>query len=135
MPPLWSQHRNGRPASEILGEQGETNFHQCLSDILTHQIKIDNIIVTTDDSIICSEKNCHLLSNEFTVYLKVSTSVQLERIGHNRPLLPTPDYKAFLDNLHQERDALYEQVASLCLNSDENALEKHVESIIKAITK
>lgn len=125
----------GRNTKDILGAQGEEAFHRCLSEILTYQLTQDNIVVTTDDSIVCSEKNRKLLSSEFTVNLKVSTSVQLERISHNRPLLPITDYKSFLDQLHQERNALYEQSASFTLNSDDNALEEHVLSIVKAIGK
>ena len=125
----------GRNASEILGAHGEEAFHRCLSEILSYQLTQDNIVVTTDDSIVCTEKNRKLLSSEFTVNLKVSTSVQLERMSHNRPLLPASDYKNFLDKLHMERDALYEQSASFSLNSDDNALEEHVRSVVKAIEK
>ena len=120
----------GRNVVEILGKQGEEAFNHCLSEILAHQITQENIVVTTDDSIICNEKNSKLLSSEFTVYLKVSTQVQLERMSHNRPLLPVADYKHFLDQLHHERDALYEQVAHLTIDSDENALEVHVDKIV-----
>jgi shikimate kinase len=123
----------GRSAREILGKEGEERFHQHLSEILLHQTSQENIVVTTDDSIVCSEKNQQLLAAEFTVYLKVSTPVQLERIAHNRPLLPVADYAAFLDTLRHERDALYEQVASLSVNSDDNALEAHVLQVTQAI--
>ncbi len=61
--------------------------------------------------------------------------MQLDRISHNRPLLPASDYKNFLDKLHKERDALYEQSASFSLNSDDNAFEEHVLSVVKAIKK
>lgn len=125
----------GQPLVEILGNQGKEKFQQCLSEILSNQLNKENIVVTTDDSIIDSEKNRQLLSKEFTVYLKVSTPVQLERISHNRPLLPHMDYRAFLDNLHQERDALYEKAASFTVNSDDNALEEHIKSIVENIGK
>jgi shikimate kinase len=125
----------GRPVTEIIGKQGEDTFHQCLSDILSYQKTKENIVVTTDDSIICHQKNQELLSSEFVVYLKVSLDVQLDRIAHNRPLLPTADYKTFLNKLRQERDDLYEQVASFSLSSDDGAIEEHVSSIIKAIGK
>jgi shikimate kinase len=123
----------GRPLTEILGKQGEESFHQCLLDILSNQISKENIVVTTDDCIVCSDKCRQLLASEFTVHLKVSTPVQLERIAHNRPLLSIADYKAFLDQLHHERDALYDQVASFSISSDDNALEEHVSSVLKAI--
>ena len=125
----------GRSLVEIIGEQGEKSFHHCLSDILSYQISKENIVITTDDSIVCNEKCRQLLSSEFTVYLKVSTTVQLERIANNRPLLPVSDYKSFLNKLHDERDALYDQVASFSISSDDGALDEHVLKIITAFEK
>lgn len=122
----------GRDTKEILGSAGTEIFEKCLSEILSHQLTQENIVVTTDDSIVCSEKNRKLLVEEFTVYLKVSTEVQIERIGHNRPLLPVADYKKFLDKMHKERDALYEQSARFMLNSDDNDLDGHILSVINA---
>src|SRR3990167_2417176 len=69
----------GRNTIEILGEEGDAKFQHCLSEILEHQTQQENIVISTDDSIICSAKNRKLLSNEFTVYFKVSLEVQLER--------------------------------------------------------
>jgi len=127
----------GRTVSEVVGAEGERAFNRCLTEILSHQITKENIVVTTDESIICEEKARELLKSEFTVYLKVSTAVQLERIseGGYRPLLPVADYEAFLDKIHQERDGLYEKVASLTVNSDDNALDEHIKAVVKAIEK
>jgi shikimate kinase len=122
----------GRGLHDILGTEGEACFLNCLNTILSEQIKQDNIIVTTDGSIVCHEQNRALLASEFTVSVDVSPNVQLERISHNRPLLPNVDYQAFLNTLRQERDALYTQVASLSLNSDNNDIEEHVSSVIRA---
>lgn len=125
----------GRDMAEILGNQGEKAFENCLSDILSNLLKKENIVVTTSDSIVCNEKNRKLLASEFTVYLQVSLPVQMERIAHNRPLLPVADYKAFLNKLRHERDALYEQVASFSLSSDDGAIDVHVSNVIKAMSK
>jgi shikimate kinase len=123
----------GQPLAKILGSQGEEAFQHCLTDILSYQQRQENIVVTTDDSIVCSDKNRKLLSSEFTVYLKVSIDIQLERISHNRPLLPLTDYKAFLNILRYERDDLYEQEAKYSISSDNGAIEEHVLSIIKGM--
>lgn len=127
----------GRTASEVLGKEGERAFHHCLTEILSHQLSQENIVVTTDESIICDEKACELLKSEFTVYLKVSPSVQLERIaeGNYRPLLPVDDFAAFLGRVHGERDSLYGKVASFSLSSDNGDIEGHAASIIKAVMK
>lgn len=125
----------GRSLAEIVGKQGEESFQHCLAEIMSHQCGKENIVVTTDDSIVCSEQNRQLLSSEFTVYVKVSTDIQLERISHNRPLLPVVDYKGFLDKLHHERDNLFEQVATISLSSDDGAVEEHALKVVKAMQK
>lgn len=125
----------GRTVSEVFGKEGEHHFNQCLIEILSHQINKANIVVTTDESIICDAKACELLKSEFTVYLKVSTSVQLERLSDYRPLLPVNDFGALLDRLHDERNNLYEQVASFSLNSDSGDIEEQARSVIKAMEK
>lgn len=125
----------GRTVSEVFGKEGEQNLNRCLTDILSHQIGLENIVVTTDESIILDEKARKLLKSEFTVYLKVSTPVQVERMSDYRPLLPVADFGAFLDKLHHERDALYQQVASFSLSSDDGDIEGHTQSIIKALAQ
>lgn len=125
----------GRSLAEILGQPGAQAFHNCLSEILSTQTGKENIVVTTDDSIVDNKENCEILSSEFTVYLNVSPSVQLERISNNRPLLPVGDFEAFLNNLRKTRDSLYEQVASLTISSDSGELDEHAKQIIRAIGK
>lgn len=124
----------GRPLNQILGKEGFGTFQKNLSELLVSQIKQDHIVITTDASIMCNQMNQDLLSSEFVVYLKVSTEVQLERTSrHPAPLLLTKDLKNFVDELHQERDHLYEQNAKLIINSDDHALEKHVQRIVKIV--
>lgn len=125
----------GKTSHEILGEQGDLAFSHCLSQILEHQTHQENIVVTTDDSIVCSAQNRKLLSKEFTVYLQVSIDVQLDRIGHNRPLLPCKDFKTFIQQLRDERDALYEQSSCFSLSSDNGDIDEHAEQIVEALKK
>lgn len=127
----------GRTVSEVVGTEGERAFNRCLTEILPHQITKENVVVTTDESIICDDKARELLKSEFTVYLKVSVPMQLERIaeGNYRPLLPVDNFASLIDKLHDERDGLCEQVASFSLSSDDGDIEGHAASIIKATTK
>lgn len=134
---LGSVTHIGRTVSQVVGTEGEQAFNRCLTEILSHQITKENIVVTTDENIICDAKARELLKSEFTVYLKVSTNVQVERIseGDYRPLLPVDNFAALLDKMHDERDGLYEQVASFSLSSDNGDIEGHATSIINAMKK
>lgn len=122
----------GRNLVDIVGKQGADKFHDCESEILTTLSK-ENVVVATDGAVICSEENRNFLSSQFTVYVNVSTPVQLERISIKPMSLLDTDLKQFLDKLHQERDSLYEEVSSLSINSDDNALQKHVDVILEAL--
>ncbi len=125
----------GRTVSDVVGKEGEHNLNHCLTEILSHQINKNNIVVTTDESIICDEKARQLLKSEFTVYLKVSTSVQVERLSNYRPLLPVDNFGVFLDQLREQRDNLYEEAASFSLSSDNGDIDEHAKRVIDALPR
>lgn len=121
----------GRSLKEIFGEQGEAAFHRCEAEIIAHYIGKEQVVVLLEEAVIASEQNRKLLSSEFVVYLKVATPVQIERWSGGRiPVLPIADIKAFLDKQHSERDHLFEEVATLTLDSI--SVEEDVNKIIKA---
>src|ERR1700686_2081335 len=121
----------GRSLNEIFGKHGEEAFHQCEAEIISHYIGKEHVVVIMEEAVIATEKNRKLLSSEYVVYLKVSTPVQIERWPEGRsPLLPIADRKAFLDKQHLERDSLFEEVATLTIESV--ATEEDVNKIIKS---
>lgn len=83
---LGLESRVGREISEILSQESEKSFYHCESEILAHQLKQENIVVTTDASIV-----------SFVFYLQVSTPIQLDRTSH-QTLLPMKDWKLFFDH-------------------------------------
>ena len=108
----------GRSLNEILGKQGEEAFHRCEAEIISHYIGKEHIVAVMEESVIATEENRKLLSSEFVIYLKVSTSTQMERMKGGRvPLLPIADIQAFLDKQHLERDHFFEEVATLIIES------------------
>ena len=121
----------GRNLNEILGKQGEEAFHRCEAEIISHYIGKEHVVVLLEEAVIATEQNRKLLSSEFVVYLKVSIPQQIERMkGGRTPLLPIPDMKAFLDKQHHERDSLFEEVATLTVESI--SVEDDVNKIIKS---
>lgn len=130
------EFRIGQGLDDILGDQGEAMFFKCQASILSELMKQENVVVTTDASVLDSNENRELLSSELTVYLQVSTPIQLTRNARNpqQQLLPLKDLKAFFDKLHRDRDDLYDQTASFVVNSDDSALEEHVANIAKLVS-
>lgn len=120
----------GRNLNQILGKQGEEAFHRCEAEIISHYINKEHMVIVMEESVIATEENRKLLSSEFVIYLKVSTSTQLERMKGGRvPLLPITDMEAFLDKQHAERDHLFEEVATLIMDSV--SVDDDVNKIIK----
>ncbi len=125
----------GRSLKTILGEQGEQCFHRCETEILTHYIGKEQVVVVLEESVIATEENRKLLASEYTVYLKVSTLTQMERMKGGRiPLLPIANLKAFLDEQHAERDLYYEEVATITLESI-GVVEEDVNKIIEILNE
>jgi shikimate kinase len=122
----------GRSLNEILGNQGEQAYHRCEAEILSHYIGKEHVVVVMEEAVIATEENRKLLSSEFVIYLKVSTPTQLERMKGGRvPLLPVADMKAFLEKQHNERDHLFEEVATLIIDSI--SVEEDVNKIMKVL--
>lgn len=85
----------GRSLNKIVGEQGQQAFYDCQFDLLTTLCAQEQIVVTTDGSVVCSEKNRQLLGNEFTVFLEVSTPVQITRTSRSPALRAVPRLYCF----------------------------------------
>lgn len=122
----------GRSLSQILGKQGEEAFHHCENEILSHYIGKEHVVVVLEESVVATKENRKLLSSEFVIYLRVSTQTQMERMKGGRvPLLPIADMKAFLDKQHAERDHLFEEVATLIIDSV--SVEDDMNQIMKTL--
>lgn len=120
----------GKHLNEILGTQGEEAFHECEAKIIAHYLSSHHVVIILEEAVIATQKNRELLSAEFVVYLKVSTQVQMERWSSGRtPLLSITNLKAFLDQQHFERDSLFEEIATLAVDSI--SVEENVKQIIK----
>lgn len=123
----------GRSLSDILGPQGSDAFYDCQLAILNALCTRKQVVIITDSTVVLSLRNRQLLRNEMTVFLDVSTRVQIERTSHNRePLLEVADLKEFFDCLHKERDSLYKEVATLTISSDDGKLPDHTLAIVDA---
>ena len=122
----------GRSVTDVFGSGSEDKFNQTLTEILQHQVTQENIVVTTDENIACYPKDREILKSEFTVYIEVSTSTQVERMSNYRPLLPVEDYSALLDGLQKERNPWFAEVASFTINSDNGDIERDAKSVVEA---
>jgi shikimate kinase len=135
----------GRQTKDILGKEGEAAFNRSQADIISHCIRKENVVVLLEECVVSSEACRKLLSSEFVVYLKVSIPTQLARMKQGRvPSLPVDNMTYFLEKQHQERDAFYEEIATLIVESvgysDRESeinkiIDEDVNKVIKALEK
>lgn len=135
----------GRLTRDILGEEGEAAFNRSQADIISHSMEKEDVVVLLEECVVSSEPCRKLLSSEFVVYLKVSIPTQLGRMKNGRvPSLPIENMKTFLEQQHHERDAFFEEVASLVVESVgyseqvseiNKIIEEDVNKVIKALEK
>lgn len=126
----------GRQIRDILGEQGEAAFNRSQADVISHYIGKENVVVLLEEYVVTSEQCRKLLSSEFVVYLKVSIPEQLDRMKGGRvPSLPIDNMKDFLEKQHRERDAFYEEIATLIVESSRDQDEEINETVDKDVIK
>ena len=125
----------GKTLDEILGEPGSSRFYLTESNILLSLKNKENIVITTDASVVCSKENLEILSTEFIVYLKANTETQISRMVRNQAPFLVSNLNDFLNQLHQDRDMLYENAATFSIDTNDSDLEKHILKTAKIVNQ
>jgi shikimate kinase len=102
---------------EIEGEEG---FRRRESSVLAEVAAgADCIIATGGGVVLCEENRRVMRENGTVIYLRARVADLWERTRHDttRPLLATPDPRATLTRLLEERDALYRDAAHLVVET------------------
>jgi len=114
------QHRTGVTIPHIFDVEGEQGFRQRESSVIADLVRRENIILATGGGAVLMEQNrATMQQNGIVIYLKASVHDLWQRTRHDRsrPLLQTDDPHARLTELFQQRDALYQQVADIVIQS------------------
>jgi 3-phosphoshikimate 1-carboxyvinyltransferase len=110
--------------NEIFEKLGENEFRNLETLALTATLNKDSFILATGGGILTREENRELLKNDdiCNIYLSASWDVILNRLNDvsNRPLFKDAS-KA--KKLYEQRLAIYENEASLTLNTDDYSIE------------
>lgn len=120
----------GCSLEEALGQEGKSAFLKCTNKILCSLLKQENIVVTTDEAIALDADNRALLTEEFSVYLKVQPKTQVKRLTGYRPLLPVDNIETLFSNVQEEYNKYFQDVASYSLSSDDGKIEEHVKMVL-----
>jgi shikimate kinase len=112
--------RTGVPVATVFEIEGEEGFRRRESSILAEVASGDDCVVATGGGAVLSEENRRVMRENGTViYLRARVADLWERTRHDttRPLLATPDPRATLMRLLEERDLLYRDAAHLVVET------------------
>ena len=82
------------------------------------------------------EENQTLLSaNKYVIYLQASVNSQFQRTRNDkkRPLLQTEDPLARLQQLDDHRNPIYQRLANITINTDQQSMMCSVDQIIQEL--
>ena len=122
----------GMSIAEFFAEKGEEAFRQIESEILADLLQT-NQVVSTGGGVVISQRNRDLLkTNSDNIYLKADFETLYHRIAadkdNQRPLFLN-NSKEELAAIFQERQAWYEEVASLILDVTKLSPEEIIEEL------
>ena len=126
------EKRLGMSIADFFAEKGEEAFRQIESEVLADLLKTDQV-VSTSGGVVISKRNRDLLkTNSDNIYLKADFETLYQRIAadkdNQRPLFLN-NSKEELAAIFQERQAWYEEVASLILDVTKLSPEEIIEEL------
>jgi shikimate kinase len=115
------ESRTGVDISFIFEKEGEAGFRKREAKVIDDLSKIEGIVLATGGGAILHPSNrSHLGARGFVVYLYTTVEQQLARTkkGRERPLLENGNREQILDELMDERETMYREIADLIVETD-----------------
>lgn len=114
------ERRTGASIPLIFDVEGENGFRQREKKIIDELTQREGIVLATGGGVVLDHDNrTWLRERGRVIYLFATVGQLLARTAkdRNRPLLQTPDPRARLQELLQNRDALYREVADMVVDT------------------
>ncbi|TXI93604.1 MAG: 3-dehydroquinate synthase, partial [Burkholderiaceae bacterium] len=130
--------RTGVAISVIFDIEGEASFRQREADVIRDLCQQTDIVLATGGGAVLNPRSRQILHDSGTVvYLKASIGSILHRTRHDkkRPLLRTADPRKKLEELEQQRDPLYREVAHMIIETGQPQLQTLVQTIVDKLPK
>jgi len=130
------EDRTGVAITTIFELEGEQGFRQRETKILRDLVSHKNAVIATGGGVVLVPENLKLIKqNGIVVYLQASVNSQIKRTRHDkkRPLLKTQDRHATLQKLANERNAIYEKISDLVVDTNTQSISSSIEQICKQV--
>lgn len=130
--------RTGVDIPFIFEKEGEEGFRKREAAAIDDLTKVDGVVLATGGgAIINAGSRSRLGGRGFVVYLYTSVEQQLARTtkGRERPLLESgDDRRKILDELLEQRDPLYREIADLVVETDGRKVHSVANEIVEQIS-
>ncbi len=130
------EKRSGVRVSTIFEMEGESGFRKREAAMIDELTQKQNIVLATGGGAVISPENRQLLASRgMVIYLRANVHDLLmrTRFDRNRPLLQNTNAQAKLEQLFQERDPLYREVAHLIVDTGNQPVANIVHKIEELI--
>ncbi len=130
------EQRTGASIPLIFELEGEAGFRNRETNMVDELTQENNIVLATGGGVILNADNRRYLRERGKViYLYADIDTLIERTQHskNRPLLQTENPRAKLEELMQQRQALYEETAHHRIKTGAEPVKAVVNKILQEI--
>lgn len=128
------EERTGATVCWIFDVEGEEGFRRREQKVIEELTQKNNIVLATGGGVVMTPENRNALAGRGTViYLRTSLQQQFERTKRDtkRPLLQTPNLEITLEELRDEREPFYEELADMSFETDKLTVKAVANRIIK----
>ena len=130
------EERAGADIDWIFDVEGEAGFRKREERIINELTQGQGVVLSTGGGSILSKDNRNVLSARgIVIYLETTIGKQFERTQRDkkRPLLQNDDPRKTLEELAKIRNPLYEEIADITLQTDDQAAKLVATNIIEMI--
>lgn len=131
------ESRTGVDIAFIFEKEGEEGFRKREAAAIDDLTKMDGIVLATGGgAVIDADTRSHLGGRGLVVYLYTTVDQQVSRTkkGRERPLLESGDRHGILEELLQQRDPLYREIADLVVETDGRKVHSVASEIIESVS-
>lgn len=128
--------RAGADIDWIFDIEGEAGFRKREEKMINELTQEQGIVLSTGGGSVISKENRNMLSARgIVIYLETTVEKQFERTQRDtkRPLLQNDDPRKTLEELAKVRNPLYEEIADITLQTDEQSAKLMASQIIDLI--
>ena len=125
------EERAGQPIRRIFADAGEPAFRELEHSVIADLLAGPDAVLALGGGAVGHESTRKLLAAATVVYLRVSYAEALARVGGDtgRPMLARPD----VASLHAERQAVYESVATVTVDTDGRLPDEIVLDVLASL--